>query len=396
MHYCERCCHSSVLLRSFAFALLSGLWPSQAAVLGATGGPAVNIMSEPVVRVSGIVLASLMFQHANSDSDVEGLVLGESRFDEQVTISDSQSDHVHIQETYNVQKHVACRRLDTLYSGSGEVNEEALREMLGHDGGRPAPPQDGVIGWYRQRRNSEQQMSFREKVVHDHLRRALANPHMIFMLLTPSGAGPSGSTHRTEYAAFVCRDRRFVNVPVLVNNLGLLEQQAYWRGAAPCSASGYIITMKKHRSKFFCSSGLLKEVSEVNSMNESLQAELQKACGCVEESERQLEALHAEVSSLRRRLEEKQQPQPGELPPCRAEPRNNGALLSAVRALLGCSPLFLTQTLTLQAFPVPEEDASPETQVKEERPPLLEPSDAASRKRPRETAARERKRRRSR
>lgn len=29
------------------------------------------------------------------------------------------------------------------------------------------------------------------------------------------------------------------------------------------------------RSKFFCSSGLLREVSEVNSMNESLQTELQ-------------------------------------------------------------------------------------------------------------------------
>ncbi|XP_024154681.1 BRCA1-A complex subunit Abraxas 1 isoform X2 [Oryzias melastigma] len=357
-------------------------------------------MSEPAVRVSGIVLASLMFQHANSDSDVEGLVLGESRFEEQVTISDSQSDRVHIQETYNVQKHVACRRLDTLYSGSGEVNMEVLQEMLadggpaGHDGGRLAPPQDGVIGWYRQRRNSEQQMSFREKVVHENLRRALANPHMIFMLLTPSRAVLTGSTHRTEYAAFICRDRRFVNIPVLVNNLGLLEQQGYWRGAAPCSATGYIITMKKHRSKFFCSSGLLREVSEVNSMNESLQAELQKACGCVEESERQLEALQTEVSALRRRLEEKQPPEPVDA--VQAEPRNNGALLSAVRALLGCSPMFLTQTLTLQAFPVPEEDASPETQVKEEQPPLPQLSDMTSRKRPRETAARERKRKRSR
>ncbi|XP_020556326.2 BRCA1-A complex subunit Abraxas 1 isoform X2 [Oryzias latipes] len=348
-------------------------------------------MSEPAVRISGIVLASLMFQHANSDSDVEGLVLGESRFDEQVTISDSQSDHVHIQETYNVQKHVACHQLNTLYSGSGEVNMEVLQEMLaggrpsGHDGGLLAPPQDSVIGWYRQRRDSEQQMSFREKVVHDNLRRALANPHMIFMLLTPSRAVLTGSTHRTE---------RFKNIPVLVNNLGLLEQQGYWRGSAPCSATGYIITMKKHRSKFFCSSGSVKEVSEVNSMNESLQVELQKACRCVEESERQLEALQVEVSALRRRLGEKQQPEP--VAAVQPEQRNNSALLSAVRDLLGCSPMFLTQTLTLKAFPVPEEYASPETQVKEEQLPLLELSDTTSRKRLRELAVRERKRRRSR
>lgn len=31
----------------------------------------------------------------------EGLVLGESRVDEQVTISDSQSDHIHIEEVYS-------------------------------------------------------------------------------------------------------------------------------------------------------------------------------------------------------------------------------------------------------------------------------------------------------
>lgn len=89
-----------------------------------------------------------------------------------------------------------------------------------------------------------------------------------------------------------------MNIPVLVNNLGLLEQLAYWKVSAPCSAAGYNLTMKKHgydpahglhltcpsaaatflfccRSKFFSSNGLLREVNEVNKMNESLQAELQ-------------------------------------------------------------------------------------------------------------------------
>uniref|UniRef100_A0A8C8E2H0 Uncharacterized protein n=1 Tax=Oryzias sinensis TaxID=183150 RepID=A0A8C8E2H0_9TELE len=326
-----------------------------------------NIMSEPAVRVSGIVLASLMFQHANSDSDV-----------------------------VRARQNLSAGR----FRSRAEFGQFCLQLGSGQNGGGVTGFcrfQDSVIGWYRQRRDSEQQMSFREKVVHENLRRALANPHMIFMLLTPSRAVLTGSTHRTEYAAFIRRDRRFMNIPVLVNNLGLLEQQGYWRGSAPCSATGYIITMKKHRSKFFCSSGSVREVSEVNSMNESLQVELQKACRCVEESERQLEALQVEVSALRRRLGEKQQPEPGEVRIAAVQPeqRNNSALLSAVRALLGCSPMFLTQTLTLKAFPVPEEDASPETQVKEQLP-LLELSDTTSRKRLRELAARERKRRRSR
>lgn len=42
--------------------------------------------------------------------------------------------------------------------------------------------------------------------------------------------------------------RRFTNVPVLVNNLGLLEQLSYWKVSASCSAAGYNLTMKKHGS----------------------------------------------------------------------------------------------------------------------------------------------------
>lgn len=38
-----------------------------------------------------------------------------------------------------------------------------------------------------------------------------------------------------------------MKVPVLVSNLGLLEQLAYWKVSAPCSAAGYNLTMKKHR-----------------------------------------------------------------------------------------------------------------------------------------------------
>ncbi|KAM4532118.1 BRCA1-A complex subunit Abraxas 1 isoform 1-T1 [Fundulus diaphanus] len=337
-------------------------------------------MSEPSVRVSGTVLASLMFQHVNSDSDVEGLVLGESSFHEQVTISDSQSDHIHIEEIYNLQKHVACHRLHTLYSSSGEVNLDVLHQMLADN------KQDSVIGWYRQRRHSEQHMTFREKLVHEKMKSALKNPHMIFLLLTSSRVTPTDSTHRIEYSAFTSRSRRFMNIPVLVTNLGLLEQQGYWKVSAPCSASGYSLIMKKHgylstricsnkasvflllkapalctRSRFFCSSGLVKEVDEMNKMNDSLQAELQKVCREVEESERAVEVLQAEVSALRRSLREKQHSSAREaagtaIP---APPKNNQLLLEAVRALLGSSPLFLTQTLNPQAFPVPHKHLFP-------------------------------------
>lgn len=208
-----------------------------------------------------------------------------------------------------------------------------------------------MIGWYRQRRSSDQQMTLREKTVHEKLKSALSNPHVIFVLLTSGQVTASGSTHRMEYAAFISRSRRFINVPVLVNNLGVLEQLAYWKVSAPCSAAGYNLTVKKHGSKFFSANGLLREVNDVNKMNDCLQAELQKACGEVEESERLVETLQTEVSALRRRLRTRSGAKAAsdEDPP---EQKNNLRLHDAVRALFARSPLFHTQTLTLDGFPV--------------------------------------------
>lgn len=43
-------------------------------------------------------LKQLLFQIVTFQ---EGLILGESKFEEQVTISDSQADHIHIEEIYS-------------------------------------------------------------------------------------------------------------------------------------------------------------------------------------------------------------------------------------------------------------------------------------------------------
>lgn len=71
--------------------------------------------------------------------------------------------------------------------------------------------EENVIGWYRQRRNTEQQMTLRERTVHEKLKSALSNPHVIFVLLTSGQGTASGSTHRMEYAAFISRSRRVID-----------------------------------------------------------------------------------------------------------------------------------------------------------------------------------------
>lgn len=244
----------------------------------------------------------------------------------------------------DIQKHIACPKLQSFYTSTGEVDVDALQKLLGD--GKP----ESVIGWYKQRRNSEQQMTLREKTVHQNLKNTLSNPHMIFLLLTPSYFTASGSTHKTEYAAYILRCSQVTNVPVLVNNLGLLEPVSYCKDPALCSAEGYNLTVNKHRSKFFSSDGRLNEVEDIKGMNESLQSELYNLCRVVEDSERQLETLQKDIQALRRKINQnKLQTDPCDPLP---EPKRNMLLHEAVRALFGSSPLLQSQTLTTAAFPI--------------------------------------------
>ncbi|XP_057675723.1 BRCA1-A complex subunit Abraxas 1 isoform X2 [Corythoichthys intestinalis] len=228
-------------------------------------------MAEPAVRIPGIVFASFLFQHANRDSDVEGLLLGEMHMEQHVTISDTQEDNVRLTQTYSVHKHVSCRQLNTWYDAAGRVDIAAVRRLLG------ANPLERVIGWYRQRRNSEQRMSMRETAVHRSLKAALCRPLAVFLLVTPGTAAEAGSTHRTEYSAFLSGDRQ---VPVVLTNMASLDHQAYWTAPAASSALGYQRAVARHSSKLLDPSGQLADVEAINNMNAELQNELQRALLC--------------------------------------------------------------------------------------------------------------------
>uniref|UniRef100_A0A8C6UU26 Abraxas 1, BRCA1 A complex subunit n=1 Tax=Neogobius melanostomus TaxID=47308 RepID=A0A8C6UU26_9GOBI len=309
--------------------------------------------AKSTVRMPGIVLSSLMFQHLNNDSDVEGVILGESIFEEQVTINDTQTDLIHIEETFN-----SCNIPSIIMSPSLHTGENLTFPSVFL--------KESVIGWYKQRRNTAQQMTLREKTIHKNLKMTLSNPHMIFLLLTPSYFTVSGSTHKTEYAAYILRCSQVTNIPVLVNNLSLLDPVSYCKAPALCSAVGYNVTIKKHRSNFFSSNGCLNEVEDINNMNDSLQSVLYNMCRDVENSERQLEALQLEVSALRRKVNE-QKTNMNTLP----EPKRNILLHEAVRALFGGSPLFQSQTLTIAAFPILDFCSSLQTNEGIQGPPEI-------------------------
>ncbi|XP_077398795.1 BRCA1-A complex subunit Abraxas 1 isoform X2 [Vanacampus margaritifer] len=316
-------------------------------------------MAEHTVRISGIVLTSLMFQHINKDSDVDGLLLGENHVEEHVTISDAQEDHVHLRQTCSIHKHVCCHKLNTWYDAAGKVDVAAVRRLLG------ANHPERVIGWYRQRRNSAQRMSMREKAVHENLKVALRVPHAIFLLLTPAALTEAGCTHRAEYAAFLSSSRSPWRSPTwrrwTIRPTGRRPRCARPQATgAPSASTGNALAwadvggtcefLSFPSSKLLDASGQLADVDGVNAMNESLQDELQMACGAVVDSECAVQNTLADVCTLRKKLRDSKSAFAGKEGAPAA--KRNVRLQLAVRTLCAHTPLFASCTLTLDASPV--------------------------------------------
>ncbi|KAK2827370.1 hypothetical protein Q7C36_018296 [Tachysurus vachellii] len=301
------------------------------------------------VRTSGFVLSSLMFQHLNSDRDVEGLLLGESVGEEKSKITDSQTDHIQFVHTINIQKHITCRSTHSFYNNTCEVDKEKIRQVLSN------LKEENVIGWYRQRRNTSQQMTLKEQLVHHNLRKLLPYQELVFLLLAPYEVTSSHSTHRLEYTAFICNGSQFSSIPVSVSNLGTLEQQDYWRVSATCPSLSHCQAIKQHRAKFFSSEQNLREVENVNDMNDTLLDEMKSACVRVERSERRVEKLQAEIAELAEAIRErrkKQQDHDAKESSPLEEPKENILLCAALKALFPNTPSLRSQTLSVEGSPV--------------------------------------------
>uniref|UniRef100_A0A8C2AL85 Abraxas 1, BRCA1 A complex subunit n=1 Tax=Cyprinus carpio TaxID=7962 RepID=A0A8C2AL85_CYPCA len=304
------------------------------------------------VRISGFVLSSLMFHHLNNDADVEGLILGESVGEENCRITDSQIDHIQFEHTINIQKHIPCISYILKHLFIFYQNVICIAKLC-YSYSTFTCVKENVIGWYRQRRNTRQQMTFMEQVVHQNMRKILSDHELVFMLLTPSQATASGSTHRLEFSAFIWHSSQYINIPIFVSNLGNLEQQDYWRVSGTCPSLGQSEAVNQHRTKFFCSGDDLKEVRNISSMNDGLLGEMQKVCKEVERSERAVEKLQEEIKQLKEQKKHSEEKET-QTHASRDGLKENVLLCSALRKLFPDAPSLRTQTLTVQGLPVLE------------------------------------------
>ncbi|NXP50577.1 ABRX1 protein, partial [Heliornis fulica] len=275
----------------------------------------------------------------------EGFLLGDVKGEAKNSITDSQMDDVEVVYTIDIQKHIPCYQLFSFYNSTGELNELALKKIL-------SGCKKNVIGWYKFRRNTDQTMTFRERVLHKNLQSHLSNQGLVFLLLTSSVMTETCSTYRLEHALHRPQEGLFQKVPLVVTNLGMAEQQGYRTVSGSCISSGFVRAVRQHRSEFFYEDGSLQEVQKINEMYVTLQEELKKICSTVEVSERSVEKLLAEVSQLKEEVKRKKQQSSSEDRDCPGEPKENVLLCQALQTffpnsgLQACIVSFKGQQIT--------------------------------------------------